>query len=228
MSSVKVTVYMNILGLGIISTALYLLLRALGRRSNRRKLAAPHNCKPPRAYPHLEPILGLDAVYESRRTVKPRSFLQRQRSQYEAYGKMFSSKLFTTHIINTIEPENIRTVLSTKFSDYGIGQRRKDAFAPLLGRRYSIFQVDGDEWKHSKALFKPAFSNSLISNLETFEQFVKTLIDAIPDGKLVDLGPLFYRFATQVMTNSMFDRSVESNIGNAKMNTALVDVIHSV
>jgi hypothetical protein len=53
-------------------------------------------------------------------------------------------------IADETRPENIKTILSTKFNDYSLGQKRKDTFIPVLG--HGIFDTDGAAWERSRAL----------------------------------------------------------------------------
>jgi cytochrome P450 len=93
--------------------------------------------------------------------------------------------------IATIEPENIKTMLSLKFKDFGLGEE-KTAFVPLLG--YGIFTTDGGAWQHSREMLRPNFTRSQVGDLETFERHVSRLIQTIPrDGSTIDLSELFFR-----------------------------------
>ncbi len=47
--------------------------------------------------------------------------------------------------IVTMEPQNIRAVLSTKFRDFVLGEERMQSLKPLLGN--GIFNVNGEAWK---------------------------------------------------------------------------------
>lgn len=59
----------------------------------------------------------------------------------------WSSTAMGRVFINTIDPENIKTVLATSFNDFGLGHRLH-TFGPLLGR--GIFTTDGAHWEHSR------------------------------------------------------------------------------
>lgn len=95
----------------------------------RRNAVSKHHCKAPPAYPHKDPLFGLDSVRDAIRAIESKKSIARQIDQYARYGSTFSSKLFTTAVISTIEPENIKAVLSTHFGDYGVGSGRKEAFS---------------------------------------------------------------------------------------------------
>jgi cytochrome P450 len=59
----------------------------------------------------------------------------------------------------TIEPENVKALLATKFPDFSLGVRH-NAFYPLLGD--GIFNTDGELWSHSRALLRPQFSREQV------------------------------------------------------------------
>jgi cytochrome P450 len=105
-----------------------------------------------------------------------------------------------------MEPENIKTMLATKFSDWELGSRRKAAFIPILG--HGIFTTDGTAWEHSRAMLRPNFVRSQVGDLPTFEKHVSHLIDAIPrDGSTVDLQELFFRLTIDSATEFLFGSS---------------------
>lgn len=54
-----------------------------------------------------------------------------------------------------------------------------------------IFTADGSIWARSRALIRPTFARSGISNFSCLEKHVGRLLDLIPhDGSTVDLQPL--------------------------------------
>ena len=116
-------------------------------------------------------------------------------------------------LIFTIEPENVKTILATKFKDYGLTSRRKRAFHPLLG--WGIFSADGAEWKHSRELIRPNFARDQVADLDSFEEHVNLLIDAIPkDGKTtVDLQELFFGLTIDTATEFLFGESTNVLLG---------------
>lgn len=176
---------------------------------SRQKQKSQHGCKPPKKYPVWDPLFGVDVIYDAVRAVKRKTFLSEKQSHYEAYGNTHSSRLTTFPVISTIEPENIKTVLSTNFKDFVVGSPRRRAFGPIIAN--SILIADGVEWEHSRAFLKPSFNRSQVGDLDTLEVHVKDLLDAIPrDGATVDLAELFLRYTADVTTDFMFGESILS------------------
>ena len=113
----------------------------------------------------------------------------------------------------TIEPENIKAILSTNFKVWAMGDRRKAAFSPLLGK--GIFSVDGAAWQHSRDLLRPNFVRSQVGDLDTFEVHVNHLLDMIPrDGSTIDLSDLFFRLTMDSATEFLFGESTNSLLPN--------------
>ena len=110
-------------------------------------------------------------------------------------------------MIFTIDAENVKTVLTTKFRDYELSSRRKEAFHPLLGA--GIFANDGADWKYSRELIRPNFIRDQVADLDNFEEHVNIMINAIPkDGKTtVDLQELFYDLTIDTATEFLFGES---------------------
>ncbi len=116
-------------------------------------------------------------------------------------------------MIFTIEAENVKTVLATKFKDYELPSRRKTAMNSLLG--WGIFTNDGADWKHSRELIRPNFARDQVADLENFEEHVNFMIHAIPkDGKTtVDLQELFFGLTIDTATEFLFGESTNVLLG---------------
>ena len=118
---------------------------------------------------------------------------------------------FVTH-----DPENIETMLSTRFEDYGFGPRR-DAFYRLLGE--GIFNQDGKPWKHSRALLRRQFVRMQYQDLSPFKKHVDNLVDVLrlsaSDGT-VDMQPLFFRYTLDTTTALIFGQSVNSLVNEGR------------
>ncbi|MCJ1376664.1 hypothetical protein MMC20_007908 [Loxospora ochrophaea] len=191
--------------------------------SEKRKDKGSSPCELPSLFPHKDPFFGLDAIWDGIRAAETYSFLKRQRVQYAEYGATYLSKFFATRVINTIEPRNIQAVLSTQFIDYEVGARRKNAFAPLLGREHSIFQLDGVAWKDSRGSLRPCFAWSQIIDLGLFEIHTQGLIKALPvdKTKTIDLGPLFLQFAASVAIHLVLGAEISSQVDTSSFDDFL-------
>lgn len=131
------------------------------------------------------------------------------RQRNYAQGNTMEMRVFLRDFITTIEPENVKTILSTKFSDYGLGNLRIDTMAPVFG--HGIFTTDGQAWEHSRALIRPNFTRSQVGDLTIYEQHVQHLLALIPkDGGTVDLQELFFKLTMDSATQFLFGKSTYS------------------
>jgi cytochrome P450 len=134
--------------------------------------------------------------------------LQEYKKRFENLGNTYRSRIITTPLIATCEPENVKTILSLKFKDYGVGKRQA-AFEPLLG--YGIFNADGERWANSRQLLRSSFTRDQVADLEAFERHFKLMLKHIPrDGKTVDLQELFFRLTMDTATEFLFNHSTNS------------------
>jgi len=105
----------------------------------------------------------------------------------------------------TTDPENIETILSTRFEDYGLGSRRI-ASLPFLGE--GIFGQDGPAWKRSRDLIRRQFVRVQKQTLQAFtphvDELVSTLKQAAAVGDIVDLKPFFFEFTLNTTTKLLF------------------------
>ncbi|KAI1092701.1 cytochrome P450 monooxygenase CYP539B5 [Rostrohypoxylon terebratum] len=117
-------------------------------------------------------------------------------------------------IIFTRDPEHIKAVLASQFSDYGKGPRFHELWRPFLGD--SIFTTDGKLWHDSRSLIRPMFIKDRVSDLATFEKWMtKFLTKLPPQGQTVDIMDLFYRMTLDVTTDFLLGASVD-NLGNPR------------
>ncbi|KAL2069998.1 hypothetical protein VTL71DRAFT_14678 [Oculimacula yallundae] len=167
-----------------------------------------HGCKPDVQIPQAERIIGYGLYRIQKQAQKDRKLLAVSRKRFEDNGNTWSAVLMGNRFYNTIEPENIKALLASQFSDFGLGQRQ-EAFGPLLGQ--GIFTTDGKQWEHSRALVRPNFTRSQVADLETFETHIQQFIARIPrDGSTVDLQALFFKLTLDSATEFLFGESVNS------------------
>lgn len=173
----------------------------------RRRITARYGCQPVARTLNREPFLGLDMIPGLLHAIRQHTLLERTCRYYRACGNTFKLKELQRRAILTIEPENIKTVLSLKFEDYGI-HYRLDAFRPLLGE--GIFDTDGDHWASSRALIRPSFVRDQVADLTTLEDLIQDLLLLLPrDGETtVDLMDLFFRYTIDSATEFLFGKSV--------------------
>lgn len=111
--------------------------------------------------------------------------------------------------IFTREPEHIKTVLTSKFSDFGKGWRFHQLWSPFLGD--SIFTTDGNLWQDSRGLIRPVFVREKVSDLLIFEKWTQALLSKLPSsGQTVHMQDLFYRMTLDVTTDFLLGSSVNS------------------
>ncbi|KAB8303191.1 hypothetical protein EYC80_004638 [Monilinia laxa] len=117
----------------------------------------------------------------------------------------------------TADPENIKAILATQFTDYGKGKPFHDDWKDFLGD--SIFTTDLDQWHDSRQLIRPQFIKDRVSDLDTFERHVQILIKKIKakgkkwdgsQGQEIDVSDLFFRYTLDAATDFLLGRSVES------------------
>ncbi len=173
-------------------------------------LCMQHGCLKPPLAPDSG-YIGYRLLMTFRAKHKAKKLLEEQTSRYTKLGNTWTASVLGNSFIMTIEPENIKTILATKFEDYSLGGRLEN-FSPLLIG--GIFVSDGEPWKHSRALVRPAFTRNQVADLESFETHTQELIAKIPkDGSTVDLGPLFYRLTLDQASEILLGESVNSQNG---------------
>lgn len=114
-------------------------------------------CQEPKRAP--SGFFGIEGLYRSYKARQENKFLEQLCTGHEDYGYTFRQSSPIHAVTSTIEPENIKAILATKFNDFGLGTRHKQ-FYPLLGD--GIFTLDGPGWTHSRALLRPQFARDQV------------------------------------------------------------------
>ena len=178
--------------------------------SSRRALIRKHGCKPIKdtpkynSFPHN--IFSLKVMKESVAAFEQLKLLETVQGRYTRHGSTLHLKVLFKDLFQTIEVENIKSMLATNFKDWSLPNRRKMSVTPLLGD--GIFTTDGAAWQHSRELLRPNFVRSQVGDMDTFETHVEHLIKAIPrDGSTVNLQDLFFLMTLDSATEFLFGES---------------------
>ncbi|KAH9219897.1 cytochrome P450 [Leptodontidium sp. 2 PMI_412] len=119
----------------------------------------------------------------------------------------FEQKLLGVSGIDTTDPKNIESILSTQFEDFGMGDRPA-VWKPFIGP--GIFTQDGGDWKRSRDLLRPLFMSKRVQNFLEIQESAEALIKCIPDGEIVDFQPLMFSFTLDTATYLLFGRAIRS------------------
>ncbi|KAL2374834.1 cytochrome P450 alkane hydroxylase [Blastomyces gilchristii SLH14081] len=167
--------------------------------------------------------VGLDFICKSFKAAGKREELKFWRDQLAALPLPNGDPSSTLEIngnstfraIYTVDPENIKAVLTGQFADYGKGQRFHEEWREFLGD--SIFATDGELWSRSRHLIRPMFARDRIVDTENFEKHIQKLIPYLEGnnnkpgkGKVVDVAALFFRFTLDAATDYLLGQSVDS------------------
>ncbi|CAK9437224.1 uncharacterized protein LODBEIA_P16020 [Lodderomyces beijingensis] len=121
----------------------------------------------------------------------------------------YFERIFGKGIIFTKDPENIKAILATQFTDFGLGHRLR-YFDPLLGK--GIFTLDHAGWKDSRAMLRPQFAREQVAHVRSLEPHIQYLFKHIDlhKGEYFDIQELFFRFTVDSATEFLFGSSVSS------------------
>lgn len=210
MASFELSSLIQVLAGSSVLYLLYYIHWELTIGASRRAMIKEHGCKPVKHSPELnsfpDNIIGIRAVTENIKAVKEHRLMAHNRARTLRNGYTTHTKFLFTDLVQTVEPENIKTILALDFKKWGLGTRRKDAFVPLLG--HGIFTTDGAAWHTSRDLLRPNFARSQVGDLATFEIHIDQLIKAIPkDGSTVNLQDLFFMLTMDSATEFLFGES---------------------
>ncbi|EEH38216.1 cytochrome P450 52A11 [Paracoccidioides lutzii Pb01] len=167
--------------------------------------------------------LGMDFIYKTLKSSSKKEDLKFWVDTLAAVplpnGDSSATVEINTHsslrAIYTVDPDNIKAVLTGQFADYGKGERFHAEWKEFLGD--SIFATDGELWSRSRHLIRPMFARDRIVDTEIFEKHIQKLIPFLAGknnmpgkGRVVDVGPLFFRFTLDAATAYLLGQSVDS------------------
>jgi hypothetical protein len=136
------------------------LVRSVVTAYRHRQLARSLSCKPANFAPSGP--FGLVAFYQVSQAVKEKRWLPFVESEFRQHGTTFVRPILGRDIYMTCNPENVKALLATQFTDFGLGNRYEH-FLPLLGD--GIFTLDGAGWSHSRSLLRPQFSREQVMHI---------------------------------------------------------------
>ena len=166
-------------------------------------------------------------VYRALKAAKKRQALELWQQHF--LGKHDRStvelRVVNRRVVVTAEPDNMKAVLATQFSDFAKGEEFHEEWREFLGD--SIFATDGKLWQTSRGLIRPQFTRDRVSDLHCFESHMNVLFRAMANGgaldgedqhvdmaagngRAVDMADLFYRYTLDVTTDFLLGADVKS------------------
>lgn len=178
--------------------ACILLIYAVAAFIQTRRLPLQHGCQPLPHYRHKDPFFGLDLTIKTIRDVIANRNLISLNGRFQTYGPTFQTTTLGTSTIWSKDSELIQHTYSQTDKDWGVAPLRLTAMEPFCGRGF--ITTDGAIWEHSRALMKPTFYKSNISDLSFFETSTDCFLSKIPkDGSTIDLQPLLYTLVRSIL-----------------------------
>ena len=155
----------------------------------------------------FEYLHGFVLFLESYLSLRRHRFLDNSRERFKLHGATYKTNMLGENVIFTIDPENIKAVLATNFSDYSLGDRRKGALTHIFG--YGIITTDAAAWSHFRKLSLRSFSQQALTNLTILDEHVSLLLKLIPgDGSTVDLRPLFFNMMLEITSKTFCGEAI--------------------
>ena len=168
---------------------------SLAKRVRHSKRSRQHRCEDPPSYKHQDPLFGLDLFLNTGKRIRENTYLPAQSDLFRRYGNTFEALSLGRRRIYTVDPDNIRTVFTGNFQQWGVQPIRLAPMAPFCGKGF--LTVDGALWHKSRKLFQPSFEKEVIADFSALERFLQRMLAKVPgDGTDVDMQPLLARLVS--------------------------------
>jgi cytochrome P450 len=137
--------------------------------------------------------------------------------RYRKYDPTHKHHGVAGEIIHTIEPRNLQAMLSLKFEDFEVGDRRRRNLKDVVG--HGIFTADGKDWERSRAALGTFFGKGGAGGLEGIEEHVGNLLQVLGRGieegswtREANLLELFLRLTMDSSAEGFFGESMGSQL----------------
>lgn len=166
------------------------------------------NCKP--LPDRTLAFWGIPLFFKALKLKKEGRMIDYSKERFDTTGlDTFKFRIAGMRLFTTRDPENIKAMLATQFNDFGLGARHDQLF-PFLGD--GIFTLDGNGWKHSRAMLRPQFAREQVAHLSSLEPHVQLLKKHIQNtkGGKFEIQELFFKLTVDSATEFLFGESVSS------------------
>lgn len=183
----------------------YCITTKLAQRFTRRALIQKHECQEP-------PALNLDLDSINREATEDHKLLETTTRLFKEHGNTYKATRAGRTVIRTCDPEVTKAVLPTHLENFGVQPIRYEGGKGFFGN--GMLVVDGQQWKHSRALIRPAFDIAHVTNFDRLSGHVQRFMDLLPrDGSTIDLFPLLKRMvsATRLVHGTLCDDLLTRN-----------------
>jgi hypothetical protein len=131
---------------------------------------------------------------------------------YEEMGSLFNAYILWDSDIFTVEPEHIKAVLATDFTNFEKGPVFQAKMRSVLGT--GVFNSDGELWKFHRAMTRPFFARDKIAHFDVFDTHARIAIDKMKvrarEGGALDMQDAVGRFALDAASEFLLGQCVRS------------------
>lgn len=178
-----------------LSVLIYQAYKLLSQRLLQRKLYRTHRCESIPRYQHADGLWRQDLQQKRKEAYATGQAAPFAQSLFSKHGTTWLETSWDRTTVHTCDARNIQAVAASSFSNFGLQPLREGLSAPFIDR--GILNTDGAFWSHSRALIRPTFARTQISDFVSFETHLRRALELIPrDGSTVDLQPLFKRLVS--------------------------------
>ena len=174
----------------LVAGAFGLAVYHLYTRRVQKAYARRQGCELPPKRRTRDPVLGLGYKMQDTSSATQGTVLPIGEDLHRQCGLTYRESSIFGMTLKTASVDNIHTTFGLNAEEWGVKPFRYEGMRPFCGD--GLLSTDGRTWEHSRALLKPSFHKSNISDLAVFERSVHQLLEQIPkDGSTVDMEPFF-------------------------------------
>ncbi|KAL7914427.1 cytochrome P450 [Trichoderma velutinum] len=171
--------------------------------------------------------LGMDVAVTTAYALFTHSFLERVEKWLSAVpGRTVDLRTFGVSMFVTDEPDNIRAIMSTNWSNFGKGDVARGVFGNMMGD--AIFIIDGDIWHQTKDMLRPHVGVLRSNDLEITEMHVQNLFQHFNTSPAVEVYDLIDRFQLDVTTEVYLGESASSLATNKQPFRQAMDTLFTI
>ena len=205
----------------LVIVLLFAFVANIVRTIKKNALARQWGCQPLRS-PEKNYLDGCRAFKQLLKALADQRLLLKFGESMDAVGKnphTIRRKFPCIPHVMTRDPENIKTMLSTQSSHWGIDYFRATVLSLNYGK--GIITAEGQAWKHSRSFVRQQFFQESVCNLSLFHRHAQELsrkfhVDNDGWSQSIDILPLFLHMTLDTITEFLFGQSVSSQNPSAR------------
>ncbi|KAH7333355.1 cytochrome P450 [Rhexocercosporidium sp. MPI-PUGE-AT-0058] len=142
--------------------------------------------------------LSIDLAISGMISLATHQFFEWTRTLFDTYGSTVEVNAMGMKVLLTEDPENIKAIQMTQFSDFPKGELQHKIFAAVL--QDSVFATDGEAWINSKKQLSTHLARVRPEEFDETESHYRKVLTQFKTGKVFDVYDIVDRYQLDLVS----------------------------